>query len=111
MTPTHIALWRVGYRKGVLCYISIMGNLLSRDIVERTDLVLSAAKKVNPQNAIKIFSLARRMLARAQRRNNRAVKSLKNDHLKNSIFQSNGNRWGSVGPQWGPVGLIMYEKN
>ena len=70
-----------------------------------------SAKKVIPQNAIKIFSLARRMLARAQRRNNRAVKSLKNDHLKNSIFQSNRNRWGSVGPQWGPVGLIIYEKN
>ena len=55
-----------------------------------------SAKKVIPQNAIKIFSLARRMLARAQRRNNRAVKSLK---------------IGIGGPQWGPVGLIMYEKN
>ena len=73
MTPTHIALWRVGYRKGVLCYISIMGNLLSRDIVERTDLVLSAVKKVNPQNAIKISGLAQRMLSREQRRINRAA--------------------------------------
>ena len=50
-----------------------MGNLLSREIVERTDLVLSAVKKVNPQNAIKISGLAQRMLSREQRRINRAA--------------------------------------
>ena len=63
--------WVIG--KEYYCDNSIMGNLLSRDIVERTDLVLSAAEKVNPQNAIKISGLARRMLSKEQRRINRAA--------------------------------------
>ena len=67
-----------------------------------------SAKKVIPQNAIKIFSLARRMLARAQRRNNRAVKSLKNDHLKNSIFQRESVVLSGV--QWGLLCMRRIEE-
>ena len=74
-----------------------------------------SAKKVIPQNAIKIFSLANRMLARAQRRINKAVKSLeKNESSEKLNFPRvigiGGVQLGLSGVQWGLLCMRRIEE-